>query len=133
MKSESGNEELLGGIIYYLQQIVGRRKYEVDVLTSVVSSLCLLLFPHSISSHTDTDTDGESSLRSLLSRIGSPPEADPKWNWSFEQPWKVSCSLDEIEACQSVLVVVSNVLGKKLSLSHFLTNLDVETSTKLVF
>ncbi|KAL7615060.1 hypothetical protein Lser_V15G08570 [Lactuca serriola] len=133
VKSESGNEELLGGIIYYLQQIVGRRKYEVDVLTSVVSSLCLLLFPHSISSHTDTDTDGESSLRSLLSRIGSPPEADPKWNWSFEQPWKVSCSLDEIEACQSVLVVVSNVLGKKLSLSHFLTNLDVETSTKLVF
>lgn len=56
VKSESGNEELLGGIIYYLQQIVGRRKYEVDVLTSVVSSLCLLLFPHSISSHTDTDT-----------------------------------------------------------------------------
>ncbi|KAJ9540122.1 hypothetical protein OSB04_026628 [Centaurea solstitialis] len=125
----SGSEELLAAIIYYLQQILGRK---CEVLPSVVSSLCLLLFPDS--SHTESDAlpDGGSTLMSLLSSIPCPAEANPSWRWSFEQPWKgpstKSCSVDELQACQSVLLAVSNVLGNKSSLSHFISNLDVENS-----
>ncbi|XP_024971204.1 uncharacterized protein LOC112510123 isoform X2 [Cynara cardunculus var. scolymus] len=123
----SGSEELLAAIIYYLQQILGRK---CEVLPSVVSSLCLLLFPDS--SHTGSDAlpDGGSTLTSLLSSIPCPAEANPSWRWSFEQPWKnpstKSSSVDELQACQSILLVVSNVLGKKSSLSHFISILDVE-------
>lgn len=118
-ESESGNEELLAGIIYYLQQILGKK---CKVLTSVVCSLCLLLFPDS------SQTDGESSLMPLLSRIHCPPEANPSWRWSWEDSLSERCCVDEVEASQGVLVVVSNVLGKKSSLLHFVSNLDVENS-----
>ncbi|GJV34398.1 hypothetical protein Tco_1394798, partial [Tanacetum coccineum] len=104
--------------IYYLQQILGRK---CEVITSVVTSLCLLLFLDS--SHT-------SELTSLLSRIHCPAEVNPLWRWSFEQPWKdvltMSGSVDDFQACQNLLLVVSNNLGKKSSLSHFLSDLDLE-------
>ncbi|PWA96465.1 hypothetical protein CTI12_AA038640 [Artemisia annua] len=111
----SGSEEVLAATIYYLQQIIGRK---CEVITSVVTSLCLLLFPDS--SHTSA----------LLSRIHCPIEVNPLWRWSFEQPWKdvstVSESVDDFQACQSLLLAVSNILGKKSSLSHFLSDLDLE-------
>ncbi|XP_071738783.1 uncharacterized protein [Rutidosis leptorrhynchoides] len=119
----SGSEEVLGATIYYLQQILGKK---CQVLTSVVTSLCLLLLPDC------AHTDEGSTLTSLLSKIRCPTEANPSWRWSFEQPWKdpliESCSFDEFQACQSILVEVLNVLGKKPSLSHFLSNLEVENS-----
>ncbi|XP_076947008.1 uncharacterized protein LOC143618794 [Bidens hawaiensis] len=125
----SGSEELLATTIYYLYQCLGRK---CQVLTSVVSSLCLLLFPDS--SHIDAMPVEGSSLTSLLSRIHCPTEANNNlWRWSFEEPWKDpltrSCSVDEIEACQRVLVVVLKVLGEKSSLSHFLTDLDLENTS----
>ncbi|KAI3799706.1 hypothetical protein L1987_35005 [Smallanthus sonchifolius] len=119
----ASGSELLAATIYYLHQILGRK---CQVFTSVVSSLCLLLFRDS--SQTDALPVEGSTLTSLLSRIHCPTEANHLWRWSFEEPWKdpstESCSVDELEACQSVLMVVSNVLGKKSSLSHFLSDLE---------
>ena len=40
------------------------------------------------------DADGESSLTLLVSRIQCPPEVNPEWSWSIEQPLKGSSSLD---------------------------------------
>nr|XP_043632579.1 uncharacterized protein LOC122603821 isoform X2 [Erigeron canadensis] len=123
----SGSEELLATTIYYLQQVVGKK---CKVFTSVVSSLCLLLLPDL--SHTDVMLDGGSTLTSLLSRIDIPTEVNHLWRWSFEKPWKDpstnSCSVDGLQACQSILVMVSNVLGKKSSHSRILSVLDVENS-----
>ncbi|KAC9631546.1 hypothetical protein E3N88_45514 [Mikania micrantha] len=70
-----------------------------------------------------------STLTSLLSKIHCPPEANHLWRWSFDEPWTdpltKSCSVDELQACQSVLAMVSHVLGEKSSLSHFLSS-DLE-------
>ncbi|KAJ0657662.1 putative nucleolar pre-ribosomal-associated protein [Helianthus annuus] len=123
----SDSDELLAAAIYYLHQILGEK---CGVFTSVASSLCLLLF--SDPSHTDALPVEGGNLTSLLSRIRCPTEADHLWRWSFEEPWKdpatASCSVDEVQACQSVLMVVLKVLGSKSSLSHFLSDLDLEKS-----
>ncbi|KAK9061269.1 hypothetical protein SSX86_018449 [Deinandra increscens subsp. villosa] len=126
----SDSEELLAATIYYLHQIVGRK---CQMFTSVVSSLCLLLLPDS--SHTagsDALPVKGGTLTSLLSRIHCPAEANHLWRWSFDEPWADpstnSCSVDELQACESVLVTVSNVLGKKSSLSHFLSDFELENS-----
>ncbi|KAI7735982.1 hypothetical protein M8C21_022394 [Ambrosia artemisiifolia] len=123
----SGSEELLAAAIYYLHQILGKK---CQVFTSVVSSLCLLLFPDP--SHTDALPVEGSTLTSWLSRVHCPTEANHLWRWSFEEPWKdpasKSCSVDELQACQSVLMAVSKVLGLKSSLTHFLSDLDLEKS-----
>ncbi|KAL8193175.1 hypothetical protein R6Q57_027079 [Mikania cordata] len=118
----SGSEELLASTIYYLHQIIGSK---CQVFTSVVSSLCLLLF----SEYTGALPVKGSTLTSLLSRIHCPPEATHLWRWSFDEPWTdpstKSGSVDELQACQSILAMVSNVLGEKSSLSHFLSS-DLE-------
>lgn len=54
---------------------------------------------------------------------------------SFYQPWKDLTSeptdlekMDELHACQSLLVVISNFLGKKSLDAPFLSHQDVENS-----
>lgn len=50
---------------------------------------------------------------------------------SFDLPLKdplTESRVDELQACQSILVMVSNILGKKSSLSRFISDLDMENS-----
>ncbi|KAJ7014998.1 hypothetical protein NC653_004328 [Populus alba x Populus x berolinensis] len=94
-------EEVLALSIFYLQQLLGMN---FTVLPSVVSSLSLLLLC--------------------------------KKSKSFYQPWKdLSCELSESQrmyeqhACQSLLVIITNVLGKKSSDDTRVLSLeDVENS-----
>ncbi|KAI8031787.1 Uncharacterized protein C14G10.02 [Camellia lanceoleosa] len=127
-----GCEEMLAASIFYLQQLLGM---DCRLLPSVVSALCLLLFSDvSYLAEMDCLLDNGNNLASLCSRIHCPVEANPSWRWTFYQPWKDLSSkstdaaqkLDEHHACQSLLVVISNVVGKKSSHSHFLSLQDVE-------
>ncbi|KAK1582320.1 hypothetical protein Q3G72_013962 [Acer saccharum] len=73
------------------------------------------------------------SLPSLLSKIQCPAEANPSWRWSFYKPWKNLSSeptdlqkMDELHACQTLVVILSNILGKKSSNSRVLSCQDFE-------
>lgn len=126
-------EEILAASIFYLQQLLGLNS---RVLPSVVSALCLLLLSDaSNSAGSEFMLGHESHVASLCSRIHCPVEANPAWRWSFYQPWKDLTSeptdlekMDELHACQSLLVVISNFLGKKSLDAPFLSHLDVENS-----
>nr|QFX66112.1 2-oxoglutarate-dependent dioxygenase AOP3-like protein [Camellia sinensis] len=127
-----GCEEMLAASIFYLQQLLGM---DCRLLPSVVSALCLLLFSDvSYLAEMDCLLDNGNNLASLCSRIHCPVEANPSWRWTFYQPWMDLSSkstdaaqkLDEHHACQSLLVVISNVIGKKSSHSHFLSLQDIE-------
>eukprot|EP00261_Vitis_vinifera_P031648 XP_019072891.1 PREDICTED: uncharacterized protein LOC100264016 isoform X4 [Vitis vinifera] len=126
-------EEILAASIFYLQQLLGLNS---RVLPSVVSALCLLLLSDaSNSAGSEFMLGHESHVASLCSRIHCPVEANPAWRWSFYQPWKDLTSeptdlqkMDELHACQSLLVVISNFLGKKSLDAPFLSHQDVENS-----
>ncbi|KAJ0045378.1 hypothetical protein Pint_04163 [Pistacia integerrima] len=131
-KSRLECEEILAAAIFYLQQLLG---VHCTVLSSVMSALSLLLYD-------DLECAGSSfkllhhpSMASLCSRIRCPAEANPSWRWSFYQPWKDLSSemtdlekMDEVHACQSLLVIISNVLGKKSIDSQVLSYEDAEIS-----
>lgn len=126
-------EEILAASIFYLQQLLGLNS---RVLPSVVSALCLLLLSDaSNSAGSEFMLGHESHVASLCSRIHCPVEANPAWRWSFYQPWKDLTSeqtdlekMDELHACQSLLVVISNFLGKKSLDAPFLSHQDAENS-----
>ncbi|KAL2465102.1 Ribosome 60S biogenesis N-terminal [Abeliophyllum distichum] len=127
--------EILAASIFYLHQLLG---INLTLLPSVVSALCLLLLSGSASSDKEFSLGLGISLPSLLSKIRCPAEANPAWRWSFYQPWReISFELDgvkkidEIHACEQLLVVISNILGRKSLCSHFLSLEDVKIS--LVF
>ncbi|KAJ6776494.1 NUCLEOLAR PRERIBOSOMAL-ASSOCIATED PROTEIN 1 [Salix koriyanagi] len=90
------------------------------VLPSVVSSLYLLLCKSSkfsVLAHGYT--------YSLCDKIRCPPEVNPAWRWSFCQQWKdLSCEpsesqrMNEQHACQSLLVVISKILGRSHRMIH---------------
>ncbi|KAH8518377.1 hypothetical protein H0E87_000282 [Populus deltoides] len=125
-------EEVLALSIFYLQQLLGMN---FTVLPSVVSSLSLLLLCKK-SKFSDFALCYRTSTLSLWSKIRCPTEANPAWRWSFYQPWKdPSCELSESQrmyeqhACQSLLVIITNVLGKKSSDDTRVLSLeDVENS-----
>ncbi|KAK4258228.1 hypothetical protein QN277_007700 [Acacia crassicarpa] len=129
----SAGEELLASTIFYLQLLV----VNCEVLPSVVSALCLLLFNASNSAVGKTELlqDYDPLISSLCSRILCPPEANPAWRWSFYQPWKDPSleqtdaqMMEQYHACQSLLLIISNVLsGRKLE-SGNLSHIDLERS-----
>ncbi|KAA8534396.1 hypothetical protein F0562_031913 [Nyssa sinensis] len=130
-KSGFGCEEILATAIFYLHQRLGRN---CSVVPSAVSALCLLLF--SDDSHlagSDFLLCHEHLLASLWTRIRCPAEANPAWRWSFYQPWKDltadltdSERMDEVHACQSLLVIIANVLGKNSLDFQVLSHQDLE-------
>ncbi|GMH25511.1 hypothetical protein Nepgr_027354 [Nepenthes gracilis] len=117
--SVSGSKDMLAAAIVYLQQLLGMK---CKLLSSVVTALSLLLLADAPSSAGCCSILGRGSHISLLwSKIRCPPEANPAWRWSFDQPWADPSSeqsdlekIDELHACQTLLVVLSEALGKKL-------------------
>ncbi|XP_010317143.1 uncharacterized protein [Solanum lycopersicum] len=121
-------EDTLASSIFFLQQLQ-RKNY--TVLPSVVSALCLLL-SSSLSSR-DILGDDAIQLAILFSKINCPAEAYPIWRWSFYQPWKDQSSelsdaakLEENQACEMLLVVISKLLGRNSLYSNFLSFQDVD-------
>nr|KYP52213.1 Nucleolar pre-ribosomal-associated protein 1 [Cajanus cajan] len=129
-----GAEELLASTIFYLQLLLG---INPEMLPSVVCALCLLIFGDSnfAVGRIDLLRDYDSLISSHSSRVRCPPEANPTWRWSFYHPWKDhtpeltdSQKMEEYHSCQTLLVIISNVLsGNKLE-SACLSPVDLERS-----
>ncbi|KAK3036680.1 hypothetical protein RJ639_031548 [Escallonia herrerae] len=124
-----GSVKILADTIFYLHQLLG---WNYRMLPSVISALCLLLLSDPSFSESNI---GHGNLASLISRIRCPAEANPAWRWSYYQPWKDhSCELtdaeklDEIQACQSLLLIISDILGKNSLHLPLLSYHDVESS-----
>ncbi|XVE52806.1 hypothetical protein DITRI_Ditri02bG0153700 [Diplodiscus trichospermus] len=124
-------EEMLAAQVFYLQQSLG---IHCTTLPSVVSALCLLLLSDN-SKFAGFDFVLGSSMVALCSRIRCPPELNPAWRWSFEQPWKDHSSeltglerIDELHACQTLLLIISKVLWRKSSDCLASSLQDVENS-----
>ncbi|KAK5833528.1 uncharacterized protein LOC108453030 isoform X2 [Gossypium arboreum] len=131
-KSSFDLEEMLAAQIFYLQQSLG---INCSALPSVVSALCLLLCDHSKFTGSDFMHDCRTSMVTLCSKIRCPPELNPAWRWSFEHPWEDQSSqlndlerIDELHACQSLLLIISNVLRKKSSDFQALSLQDIDNS-----
>ncbi|OMP06680.1 hypothetical protein COLO4_07980 [Corchorus olitorius] len=132
-KSSFDCKELVAGQVFYLQQCLGTN---CGALPSVVSALCILLLcDDSKFAGSDFMLDFRSSIVTLASRICCPPESNPAWRWSFDQPWKDHSTelsdserIDERHACQKLLVMISNVLWRKSSDFQGLSLQDVENS-----
>ncbi|KAM7519592.1 hypothetical protein LguiB_018554 [Lonicera macranthoides] len=130
------SEEILSAAIFYLQQLHGMNS---RVLPSSVSAICLLLSTDPSLSESDSlHSDWSALPESLLCRIRSPAEANPSWRWSYYQPWKDLSfestdgeKMDEIHACQTLLLILANLLYKKKQLSlhsQLLSPQDLENS-----
>ncbi|XP_059294589.1 uncharacterized protein LOC132047580 [Lycium ferocissimum] len=122
--------ETLASSIYFLQQL---QSTNYTVLPSVVSAICLLLSSSLSSAETDILACDASQLATLFSKINCPAEANPAWRWSFYQPWKDHSSeltdaekLEENQACEMLLVVISKLLGRNSLHSHFISFQDVD-------
>ncbi|XP_022850181.1 uncharacterized protein LOC111372195 isoform X4 [Olea europaea var. sylvestris] len=120
-----GCGEILAASIFYLQQLLGVNH---RLLPSVVSALCLLLLSGSSPTDMEIWLGLGISLPSLLLKIRCPAEANPAWRWSYYQPWRDLTfeldqvqKMDEIHACEQLLVVISNILGQKSLCTHFLS------------
>ncbi|KAL5098883.1 hypothetical protein RYX36_003210 [Vicia faba] len=111
-----------------------------ELLPSVVSALCLLTFGASNLQvgRTILLQDYNTIISSNSLRVRCPLEANPDWRWSFYQPRKDQSleftgtgteNMAEYHACQTLLVVVANVLGGKKLESSCLSPLDVEISS----
>ncbi|XP_057798932.1 uncharacterized protein LOC131014835 [Salvia miltiorrhiza] len=124
----SGEEILAAAIIYLLKQL----NFSHQFLPSSVSALCLLLLsdsPAGLKSLVGFQT----CLPSLCSKIHWPVEANPAWRWSYHQAWRDLTTevselkrVEEIHACERLLVVASNVLIEKSGCSHFFDLNDVD-------
>ncbi|XP_019455735.1 PREDICTED: uncharacterized protein LOC109356706 isoform X2 [Lupinus angustifolius] len=127
-----GSEKLLASTIFYLQQL----GINHEVLPSVVTALCLLVFGASnFAGRTDLLQGYTTLISSNCSRVRCPPEANPSWRWTFYQPWKDhsleltdSQKMEEYHACLTLLVIISNVIGEEKLESARLSPLDVEKS-----
>ncbi|KAI4374779.1 hypothetical protein MLD38_012731 [Melastoma candidum] len=131
-KSATRSVELLASAIYYLQQFLGINS---RCLPSVVSALCLLLPVCADVSGQESESSSPGTAASALSRISPPPEANPAWRWSFYQPWRDLTSektdseeMDEYHACQTLLVEISNKMGRRSANSQFLSAKDLQES-----
>ncbi|XVF18198.1 hypothetical protein REPUB_Repub11eG0001000 [Reevesia pubescens] len=132
-KSSFDFDEMLAAQVFFLQQSLG---INCSALPSVVSALCLLLLSDdSKFAGLDFMLGFRTSMVILCSRIRCPPELNPAWRWSFEQPWKDHSSeltslekIDELHACQTLLLMISNVLWRKSSDFLAFSLQDVENS-----
>ncbi|KAL6205507.1 hypothetical protein ACLB2K_022766 [Fragaria x ananassa] len=111
-----GGEEILASAILYLQQLSGKN---YEMLPSVIAALSLLLSNGSICAGFLHDNE---TVQSLWLKIRCPDEANLAWRWSFDQPWKDpmlevtdSQKMKELHACELLLVIFSNLLGKQSS------------------
>lgn len=111
---EFGCEELIAANIFYLQHL----QSSFMVLPVVISALCLLLFDVLISAGLFRSHGAD--LAQHLSKIRCPEEVNPAWRWTFYQPWKDYSleltdlqKMDEVHACQTLQLVISNILSKK--------------------
>lgn len=125
-RRRSDSRELLASQIFYVQQLLGMNS---GVLSSSVSALSLLL-----SCDASIFAGDKPAMVSLLLRIQCPPEVNPSWRWSFYQPWKDLSSelsdlqkIDELHACQTLLLFFANMLGKKSLDSRFLLHKTLES------
>nr|XP_016468824.1 PREDICTED: uncharacterized protein LOC107791300 [Nicotiana tabacum] len=116
--------------IFFLQQL---QCTNYIVLPSVVSALSLLLLSSLSSAETDILAGDAVQLATLCSKINCPAEANPAWRWSFYQPWKDHSSeltdaekLEENQACEMLLVVISKLLGRNSLYSQFFSFQDLE-------
>lgn len=130
----SGCGEILATYIFHLQQLLGTN---YRLLPSVISAWCLLQFPDlsQVAAEIMSFPDYQNKLSSLLKRIHCPIEVNPDWRWSFDQQWEDISSkytdyekLDGLQACRSFLLIISNFIGYKKSLTHTLSLADVEKS-----
>ncbi|KAK0600723.1 hypothetical protein LWI29_017841 [Acer saccharum] len=133
-KSRFDCGNILAAAVVHLQHNLGMH---CRVLPSVVSALSLLIISD-VSECVESNSmlGHRTSLPSLLSKIHCPAEANPSWRWSFYQPWKNLSSeptdlqkMDELHACQTLVVIISNILGKKSSDSRVLSCQDFEISS----
>ncbi|XP_037495810.1 uncharacterized protein LOC105637608 isoform X2 [Jatropha curcas] len=129
--SKFDGHEVLAETIFYLQQFI---ELDGPLFSSVVCALCLLLSFGS-SEHPDFKHGYRTALVSLSSKVRCPPEAKPKWRWTFEQPFGRSSfifsdlqKMEEHHACQTLMVIISNILGKKPLDSQVLSFQDKENS-----
>ncbi|GAB4859794.1 hypothetical protein Ancab_011274 [Ancistrocladus abbreviatus] len=119
-QSASGSDEILAAVIFYLQQLLGVNNKKV--LSSIVAALSLLLLADGFSPEGSVSIFSYGSPVSLLlSKIRCPLETHPAWRWSYYQPWVDLSSeqtalenMEESHACQTVLVILLEVLSKKL-------------------
>ncbi|XP_035543314.1 uncharacterized protein LOC108983821 isoform X4 [Juglans regia] len=133
IQNRFGCETLLAAVIFYLQQHLG---INCRVLPSVISALCLLFYASSFAEpRSDIFLGNKTLAASLCLKIRYPAEANPSWRWSYYQPWKdLSLELtdlqkmDELHACQTLLVIFANALRKKPSDLQVLSSQDMETS-----
>ncbi|GAB2277806.1 hypothetical protein Dimus_012510 [Dionaea muscipula] len=132
-KTAAGSAEILAGVIFYLQQLVGGK---CEVLCSVGVALSLLLLADAPSTTGSSLIQSHGSPVSLLcSRIRRPVELSPTWKWSYEHPWVDPSSeqsdmekMDELHASQSLLLVLSELLEKRSSDVRRLSYQDLENS-----
>ncbi|XP_048234758.1 uncharacterized protein LOC8266787 isoform X2 [Ricinus communis] len=124
-------EEVLAATIFYLQQIIG---LNWRMPSSAVSTLCILVLcgpPKCLDFRHGYCTD----VVYLCSKVRCPTEANPDWKWSFDKPWedpKLEISdlqkMDEYHACQTLMVIISSVLGKKPLDSQVLSHQNLVNS-----
>ncbi|KAL1214359.1 hypothetical protein V5N11_012940 [Cardamine amara subsp. amara] len=115
--SMTNSEHILGEVIMYLQKLVCTNN--MVLLPSVVFAVSLMLLRNGQFLTTESEGDYE-LIRSLCSRISSPPEAIPVWRWSYYQGWKdlsaePAADPKTIDACQQLLLMFSDMLGRRAS------------------
>ncbi|XP_050368197.1 uncharacterized protein LOC126786419 [Argentina anserina] len=122
-----GCEEILVSAILYLHQLSGTN---YEMLPSVAAALSLLFSSGSTPAGFLLDNE---TLQSLWLKIPCPNEANSAWRWSFDQPWKDpmlevidSQRMEELHACESLIVVFSNLLGKRSSEFQVSSTQDID-------
>ncbi|CAH2077824.1 unnamed protein product [Thlaspi arvense] len=116
--SETKSEHIIGEVIVHLQQLLSTN---YSVLPSVVCALSLMVLRNGLGIAGSESNGDHRLIKSLCSRISSPPEATPIWRWSYYQAWKDLTSesatnlekIDELHACQYLLRILSDMLGVK--------------------
>ncbi|XP_010438667.1 PREDICTED: uncharacterized protein LOC104722225 [Camelina sativa] len=111
------SEHIIEEVIVYLQKHLLCTNYRV-LLPSVVFALSLMLLHNDLG--TEDPNDDYKLIKSLCSKISSPPEANPGWRWSYFQAWWDLSSeqatdldkIDELHACQHLLLIFSDMLGE---------------------
>ncbi|VVB11399.1 unnamed protein product [Arabis nemorensis] len=121
--SKTKSEHIIGEVIVHLQQLLCTN---YRVLPSVVCAVCLMLLRNDLWIAGSESKDDYKLIESLCSRISSPPEATLVWRWSYYQTWQDLPSepatdlekINELHACQHLLMILSDMLGEKSGVSQ---------------
>ncbi|KAL8159958.1 LOW QUALITY PROTEIN: hypothetical protein V2J09_001495, partial [Rumex salicifolius] len=109
----AGTEEVssvLAAVIFHLQQLIGTK---CSVLSSVVAALSILLFQGtSCSNGSEMNGFDGNHVSDMWSKIHCPPEP-----WAEDKKSKRTDleQIDQLHACQGLIVIISSVLQKKSS------------------